>query len=179
MTNITVIGGHRYWTDLLEPKQTIEYYEALVLDLRAKKQGYGAWMAGRRVGEYASFARQQKLQIHGCVLSTDEAPVCSCGLIAEMEVPDASTKDHSLFGHPGHIDSANRQIVTAFYTRHRSDESQTWPWPLHFFCQLCSALQPAALTDDEMLDALLLEDFRTEHKHSEDTREVAIERTLP
>lgn len=169
MSPFTQIGSYRYWTDLLEPQRTSEYFETLIRDLRTKKQGYGAWMASRRVGEYGEFARQQKFQIHGTALSTDDGPVCSCGLVAEIDVPSAANSDLILFANPGHLDYANGLIVTCFYIQHRSDESQPWPWPLHFFCQICSALQLADTTGDDVLDAILLEDFRTEHKHPEET----------
>jgi hypothetical protein len=166
MSNITIIGQYRYWTDLLEPLRTVEYFEDLIPKLRAKKQGYGAWMAGRRIGEYREFAYQQSVQIHGSALSIDDGPVCNCGLIAELEVPEAPYDSHILFANPGHIDYSKGQIVTAFYIRHRNQDDQTWPFPLHFFCQICSALEPAEMTGDEALDAILLEDFRAAHGHA-------------
>lgn len=166
MSNFTVIGQYRYWTDLLEPLRTVEYFEDLIPQLRAKKQGYGAWMAGRRTGEYVEFAYQQRVQIHGSALSTDDGPVCSCGLIAELEVPEAQFDNQILFANLGHIDYSKGQTVTAFFIRHRSEDDQTWPFPLHLFCQICSALEPAEITGDESIDAILLDEFRVAHRHA-------------
>lgn len=128
-------------------------------------------MAGRRVGEYARFAYQQRLQIHGTALVVmDAGPVCSCGLVARLEVEDAPNDDNILFGNPGHIDNATQKLVTAFYIRHFSEETQDWP--LHFFCQICSALELADLTGDESLDLVLLQDFRAAHSHDSEIEEL-------
>lgn len=161
----TKIGSFYYWNDLLNASETSEHFEQMVSELRAKKQGYGAWMAGRRVGEYAAFAGLQKEQIHGHALTANDEPVCSCGLVAESEVEDLPDGIEPLFANPGHIDSASREVVTSFYIRRKSEDGQTWPFPLHFFCQICFAREPADATGDPGLDATLLEDFRVAHKH--------------
>ena len=164
MSPFTKIGEFEYWTDLLDAKSTSDNFDKSIADYRKKREGWSAYMAGRRVGEYSEFARQQRLQIHGTALIVDEDPVCSCGLIARFDVAEAPIRDHILFANPGHIDYANGQLVTAFYIRHRSEETQDWP--LHFFCQICSALELADPTGDEEIDKLLLQDFRKAHEHS-------------
>ncbi|MBP6043505.1 MAG: hypothetical protein KA500_03210 [Rhodoluna sp.] len=163
MSPFTKIGVFEYWTNLLEAVRTSDDFEKSIAEYREKRQGWSAYMSGRRVGEYLEFARLQRMQIHGTALVADDDPVCSCGLVARLDVPAAPNQDHILFANPGHIDYANGQLVTAFYIRHRSEETQDWP--LHFFCQICSALELAELTGDEKLDRILLEDFRMAHGH--------------
>ena len=166
MSPFTKIGEFDYWTDLLSAEQTSKNFEKSIPEYRSKHNGYGAWMAGRRVGEYAQFAKQQRLQIHGTALVVmDAGPVCTCGLVGRQEVEGPPNDDHVLLGNPGHIDNSTQDVVTAFYIRHRSEATQDWP--LHFFCQICSALELADLTGDEKLDELLLQDFRDAHQHPE------------
>ena len=164
MLAIVEIGQYKYWTDLLNAKQTSENFEKSL----SKRIGYDKWMAGRRAGEYATFAHKQSLQIHGIALVVmDEGPVCTCGLIAKLTDVDEADNPQALFGHPGHINNSTKKIVTAFYIWLRSEGEAQAPLQLHFFCQICLASEPTGQTDDEDIDALPLEEFRTLHAHND------------
>lgn len=174
MSPFTKIGQFKYWTNLLDARGTSTHFDKASDELREKSSetnnaGYGAWMAGRRAGEYASFAMQQKRQIHGTALVANWVPVCSCALVADFEIENPDGNENWLYASEGHLDNELGAVVTAFYIRHYSAETQKWP--LHFFCQICSALEPADLTGDDKLDAILLADFRELHNHEEISEE--------
>jgi hypothetical protein len=132
MTFVTLSNGFSYDNALLDTVKTAKRFEAQRLatlrstaNMTPEQAGwarYGAWMQGRRSGEFASFHLEQRVELHTLARTFGghevNHEVCTCGLA--VEVPKQSSRlefavsSVKLNMQPGHIRVSDQTLQTIF-----------------------------------------------------------------
>jgi hypothetical protein len=162
MTQSKKIGEYTYCTRILEASSKSDEYGKERERLRSNPDAwYAMWMNSRRQSEYAAFSNKQKQQIHETAIEINGDPVCTCGLICEIEVTEKPIAQNVLLLSPGHLNNETLSVISCFFINARSETDGSWITQI--FCQFCERTETAPLTGARKKDGELLVRFSQEH----------------
>jgi hypothetical protein len=169
MSDYVEINNHIYYKPVLASEKKYRYHESQRAKHQARLEnassekeraaiaqqgGYGAWMHGRRMGEYRDQVWEQEFNIHSIAVVLEGKVVCSCGLVADGD----ELSDSYLFS-DGHIYTPTRKLVTSFTCfANTADDSEA-----NYFCQICGAKTPAEIDADGNPTLEGLHSFESQH----------------
>lgn len=164
MTFVTLANGFSYDKALLDTLKTAKRFEAQRLatlrstaHLTPEQAGwarYGAWMQGRRSGDFESFHLEQRVELHTLARTFGghelNHEVCTCGLAVavprQSSHPELAVSSVNLNRQPGHIRVSDQTLQTIFVV-HSSGASEMSGFKYVYFCQTCGVLGAAAIVD--------------------------------
>ena len=180
MTFVKLANGYEYDGELLETAKAAKRFErqrqatlkaaANLTPEQAARARYGAWMQGRRSGEFEGFFLEQLAELHTVARAyigrNAQHTICTCGLAVEQQTFDDETAagKMAMLSTPGHIRVSDQTLQSLFVIQNAEPKDDAAKFV--YFCQSCGVLAAApidSIRDENSQSTARLAKLRESH----------------